>query len=213
MSGGREVLADGGTDLGDHDLSHDVVDPGDGGDQVAESLKRRHHHLDALIECGDRALELVDDAQVQTDHERVVVVEASEQSLVEQIVAPQRALGQFGQHLRVALPDRQGIQHQPDRDQRQSVRSPHLSLIPASSSSFSIRDHSRVRSWVNAVRALVRSRNSRIGGGGTNEERTSPCAPRSASHIASETSLLRPGIARTWDGLAKIVWNGASSNR
>ena len=70
------------------------------------------------------------------------------------------------------------------------------SLIPASSSSFSSRCTSRVRSRVMVVRARVRSRSTRIGCGGTNDARTSPWAPRSASHAASETSVLRPGTLR-----------------
>ena len=67
------------------------------------------------------------------------------------------------------------------------------SLIPASSSSFSSRWTSRPRSRVIAVRARVRSRSCRIGSGGTNEPRTSPCAPSWASQVASATSVLRPG--------------------
>jgi hypothetical protein len=64
------------------------------------------------------------------------------------------------------------------------------SLIPASSSSFSSRCTSRQRSrvkWVR-VRVRVRSRSARIGGGGTNDAVTSPCAPRSVSQAASHTS-------------------------
>ena len=61
-------------------------------------------------------------------------------------------------------------------------------LIPASSSSFSIRWTSRPRSRVIAVRVRVRSRRCRIGSGGTNDPRTRPCAPSWASRVASETS-------------------------
>jgi len=67
------------------------------------------------------------------------------------------------------------------------------SLIPASSSSFSIRCASRARSRVIAVRTRVRSRNCRIGSGGTNGARTRPWAPSWASQVASATSVLRPG--------------------
>ena len=40
---------------------------------------------------------------------------------------------------------------------------------------------------------LVSSRTSRMSGGGTKEGRTIPCAATSASHSASERSVLRPG--------------------
>jgi hypothetical protein len=85
------------------------------------------------------------------------------------------------------------------------------SLIPASSSSFSSRCASRLRSRVMTVRARVRSRNSRIGGGGTNDARTNPCAPRSASHAASETSLLRPGTFLASRALTNITSKPSSS--
>ena len=72
------------------------------------------------------------------------------------------------------------------------------SLIPASSSSFSSRCASRLRSRVMTVRVRVRSRNSRIGGGGTNEARTNPCAqirqPRSIGDIALAARHI-PGVA------------------
>lgn len=56
------------------------------------------------------------------------------------------------------------------------------SLIPASSRTFSSQLISRPRSRVRFTRVRVRSRNCRIGWGGMNEPRTSPCAPGSASH-------------------------------
>src|SRR5215204_4636807 len=66
-------------------------------------------------------------------------------------------------------------------------------LIPASSSSFSMRCFSRVRSAVSAARYRVRSRKRRIGRGGTKLARTSPCSTNRAIHGESDTSLLRPG--------------------
>ena len=86
-----------------------------------------------------------------------------------------------------------------------------VSFTPASSRSFSSRCASRLRSRVMTVRARVRSRSWRIGGGGTNEARTSPCAPRSASHAASETSLLRPGMFFTARALTSITSSSSSS--
>ncbi len=85
------------------------------------------------------------------------------------------------------------------------------SLIPASSSSFSNRCSSRLRSRVITVLARVRLRISRIGFGGTNEARTRPCAPRSASQAASETSVLRPGTFLASWALTSITGMSASS--
>ena len=48
----------------------------------------------------------------------------------------------------------------------------------------------RTRSRVIIVWARVRSRNSRIGAGGTNEPRTRPCAPSCASHAAERHAFL-----------------------
>jgi hypothetical protein len=45
---------------------------------------------------------------------------------------------------------------------------------------------------------------SRIGGGGTSEARTSPCASRSASHSASATSVLRPGTVLASRALTSV---------
>ena len=70
------------------------------------------------------------------------------------------------------------------------------SLIPASSRTSCKRVKTLARNPSSAVRSRVRSRKSRTGGGGTNEDRTNPCAPSSASHRESETSLLRPGRLR-----------------
>ena len=77
--------------------------------------------------------------------------------------------------------------------------------MQASSSSFSNRCASRVRSATNTVRDRVRSRSWRMSSGGTNDALTSPCAARSANHSASDTSLLRPGMARTSDAFTNIT--------
>jgi hypothetical protein len=85
------------------------------------------------------------------------------------------------------------------------------SLTPADSNSFSNRCTSRVRSWVMWVRALVRSRSCRIGSGGTNDARSRPWAPRSASQAASETSVFRPGTFFTSRALTSSTSKSASS--
>jgi hypothetical protein len=56
---------------------------------------------------------------------------------------------------------------------------------------------STVRSATKTFLDRVKSRNCRMSSGGTNDARTSPWAARAANHSASETSFLRPGIART----------------
>ena len=68
------------------------------------------------------------------------------------------------------------------------------SLIPEDSRNFSRRCTCRVRSLVAIARARVRSRSCRIGSGGTNDARSSPCAASCASQAASDTSVLRPGM-------------------
>src|SRR5215469_272112 len=70
------------------------------------------------------------------------------------------------------------------------------SLVPASSSSFSGRCLSRVRSVVSAARYRVRSRNRRIGLGGTKLARTSPCSTSCVIHAESVRSVSRPGTLR-----------------
>ena len=79
-------------------------------------------------------------------------------------------------------------------------------VIPVDSISFSNRCVSRERSAVSSVRCLVRSRRCRMGQGGMNEARTNPWAASSASHCASETSVLRPGRFFAWRALTRITF-------
>ena len=85
--------------------------------------------------------------------------------------------------------------------------------MPASSSSFSSRWISRVRSRITAVLVRVKSRNCRIGSGGTNEPRTRPWAPSCASEAASDTSLFRPGRFFTCRAFTSMTSNGPSSSK
>ena len=87
------------------------------------------------------------------------------------------------------------------------------SLIPLSSNNFSNRWDSRARSAVKIVLERVSWRSSLIGCGGTNEARTRPWAPSSASHWASETSVLRPGRFFACLALTSITSNGQSCSR
>lgn len=85
------------------------------------------------------------------------------------------------------------------------------SLIPEPSKNFSRRWISLVRSRMAMARALVRSRSSRTGSGGTNDARSSPWAPNWARQAASETSVLRPGMFLAALALTSIT--GSVSSR
>ena len=65
-------------------------------------------------------------------------------------------------------------------------------LTMASSSSFSSRCRTRVRSWTRFVRARVKSRTARIAAGGTKLGRSIPHWVSRASHIASRSVFGRP---------------------
>jgi hypothetical protein len=84
-------------------------------------------------------------------------------------------------------------------------------LMFVSSSTFSIRLVCWMTSRASCLRVRVRSRTSWIGAGGTKLPRTSPCARRSESHVASLTSDFRPGTLRTCCALASTSSNEPSS--
>ena len=63
------------------------------------------------------------------------------------------------------------------------------------------------------LRVRVRSRSSWISAGGTKLPRIKPCASRSAIHVASFVSLLRPGRFRMCIALARTTVNWPSSAR
>ena len=91
-------------------------------------------------------------------------------------LGPQPSFRQVRERGRVALAAGQGVSiNRPDTPLMSEATE--LSLMPASSSSFSSRWISLARARTTVVRVLVRSRSCRIGSGGTNEPRTSPCAP------------------------------------
>jgi hypothetical protein len=68
----------------------------------------------------------------------------------------------------------------------------------------------RTTSRASCLRVRERSRTSWIGIGGTKLPRTSPCASRSESHIASLTSDFRPGTLRTCCAFARTNSNAPS---
>src|SRR5215831_18747937 len=78
------------------------------------------------------------------------------------------------------------------------------SLTFASSRTAWIRCTCCTISRVNCFLVRVRSRNSWIAGGGTKLARMRPCANKSASQVASFTSLLRPGTFFTCAAFARI---------
>ena len=49
-----------GSGFGDHDVSGESADAGNGADQIAEAAKGFHHHLDPLGECLDGRGVLID---------------------------------------------------------------------------------------------------------------------------------------------------------
>ncbi len=88
------------------------------------------------------------------------------------------------------------------------------SLIWASSSSFSTRFFSAVRSETSAARYRVRSRSRRIGGGGTNEGRIICRSATLHNHTASSRSVLgRPGRCLTSLALTSHTSKPCASNR
>ncbi len=90
------------------------------------------------------------------------------------------------------------------------------SLMPAPSSSLSVRLRSAARVPTSALRWRTSSRSTLTSGGGTKLARTSPCRTRSAIHSASFTSVLRPGTALMWWALptmsvkapSRAAWTG-----
>src|SRR4051794_8569396 len=87
---------------------------------------------------------------------------------------------------------------------------PSLRLAPCSS--LSMRWTWPLRSRMNGLRVRVRSRSACTSAGGTKLGRIRPCARRSASQVASFTSVLRPGTALTWAALARASSRSISSH-
>src|SRR3954465_1462780 len=87
---------------------------------------------------------------------------------------------------------------------------PSLRLAPCSS--LSMRWTWPLRSRMNCLRVRVRSRSACTWAGGTKLGRIRPCARRSASQVASFTSVLRPGTALTWAALARASARSFSSH-
>jgi hypothetical protein len=142
------------------------------------SRERGDHPVDLRVEFGDRSLQLLQLLQGQADQERVVGTEPAPQGLAELgELGPQPPLGQLGQHLPVALAGDQGSQHRPPRHAQHRWRRPSLSLLPASSRVFRVALALRAMGLEPAAcQSGPGSRSSRMAGGGTKLERSSPCS-------------------------------------
>ena len=100
--------------LGNDHVGDPGADPGDGADQLPESLKRLDHHLDPCGQLGDRLGVLVDQVQVRAGQERVVLGEPSGQRLGQgRDLGPQYALGEVGALAGVSLTGDEPLEHGP----------------------------------------------------------------------------------------------------
>jgi hypothetical protein len=79
--------------------------------------ERGDHLVDAAVQGGDGAFQMLQVVKGQPDQQRVVVAEAASQRLAQlgELLA-KLALGQLGQDLGVAFAGDQGRQHRPARD-------------------------------------------------------------------------------------------------
>ena len=103
--------------LGNDHVSSQMADPGDGTNQVSESLKGFDQHLDPGGDLLDRAGASVDQVQVYPGQERVMIGEPAGQRLGQGgDLQTQPSLGQIGQRRRVVLAVDQPLEHQPTRD-------------------------------------------------------------------------------------------------
>jgi hypothetical protein len=84
---------------------------------VTGHRERDDHLVDAAVQGGDGAFQVLQVVKGQPDQQSVVVAEAAAQRLTQlgELLA-QLALGQLGQDLGVAFAGDQGAQHRPTRD-------------------------------------------------------------------------------------------------
>jgi hypothetical protein len=115
-----------GADLGEDAFSGAPAHAGDRGESVTGSGEREaglagvlgDQGLDALVEAGDRRVEVIGVLQAEPDEQgvvsRVVGAEATAQRLAQRRdLLAQRAAGQLGQHLGVAFAGDEGLEHGP----------------------------------------------------------------------------------------------------
>src|SRR5208283_1906416 len=166
--------------------------------------------VDLLVNLGDGGVDGVD----------VLKQQAQSKAMMLGHTAPQRGL-QFGrcrfdppmrqrrQRLRIGLAADQGLDH-PPAGQADDVGDDRIELDVASSSVFWRRWIWLLRSRTNCLRIRRRLRISWVCSSGTKLPRMSPCAIRSASQVASFTSVLRPGTFFTCAALASTSSNSPS---
>jgi hypothetical protein len=137
---GQDQLRGGGPDAGD------LIEPGH---RLGE---RGDLGIDPILQNGDVGGDAVDPLEHPVQQERVVLGEPAGQRLAEPCgLGPQGAAGQVGQHARVAFPAiRAAIMARPETPNRSLTTTE--SLMRASSSSFSTRCFSAVRSASRSTR-------------------------------------------------------------
>ncbi|MEE6178199.1 hypothetical protein [Mycobacterium sp. 050134] len=93
-----------GAGLGDHHVGGESADAGDGADQVAETAKGFHHHLDSVGERLDGRGVLVDQVQMHPSQKRVMGTEPTVESFCElRDFPPQLFLGEIGHGRRIGF--------------------------------------------------------------------------------------------------------------
>jgi hypothetical protein len=103
--------------VGDDALGGALADPSDGVQPVTGHRERGDHLVDAAVQGGDGAFQVLQVVKRQPDQQRVVVAEAAAQRLAQLgELLGQLALGQLRQDLGVAFAGDQGLEDRPARD-------------------------------------------------------------------------------------------------
>jgi hypothetical protein len=135
MLRGRE-LSHVDTDLGDHDFSDSLADPGDRAQQLDLFSERVELTLHLPVEPLDRRGELVDVTEMQRQHQRVMIIEAALQSEAQLAdLGTHPGQGHLSHRLDVTITSDQRIDH-PPRGLAITSDTTESSLIPAVSNTF-----------------------------------------------------------------------------
>src|SRR3954451_23356881 len=220
VSGGREP-GHLDADLGEDALGGPIADSGNGVQPVTGLGERDaglagrggEQGVDALVQFGDRALQMLDVLQRQPDQQRVVLAEPAAQRLTQRRgLGAKLPAGQLDQHLGVAFAGDQGGEHGPAGDaedvggDRVQLDARVLQRLLDPLGLGGVRLDQPLAIAGQTPQLANRRR-------GTKLLRSSPCSSSSASHSASSTSLLRPGRIFTWRLLtSRISSKGRSSS-
>ena len=166
--------------------------------------------VDHTRDLANGLIQLVKMAQPAASHRRVVLIEMVDQRLAD--------LGIFGRSRPLVNSASTTGSRCPSiiasvirRNVTDDVAEVTLdSLIPAACMFFSNRWITRLRSVDQRLAIRVRFRNRRISGGGTKLGRNNPCSINCAIHVASATSVLRPGTLRMRAAFTSIYSNWLS---